>query len=235
MSAAALKVVSSSPAAPHGRQNLVAALARREETLARYVAASASVDRLRSLIDAETLARSALDQLEQKSAEGAASWARGETVALDLPPDEEIDAARREVVRASRLADAARAALLGINAQVSGAAAAHSASVGDVISAIHELLYVEAAKIRSRQLAAEAEAARCCEELICLSDAFKSCLMPGDVRGSAVLSYRNSINGAIDPLRMRAEPRSMAPREDLAAKYIDFAARLAGDPTAALA
>ena len=65
MSTLALKVVSPSPAAPLGRQNLVAALARREETLKAYQAASAAVDRLRGLIDEETKAKAALAALEE--------------------------------------------------------------------------------------------------------------------------------------------------------------------------
>ena len=78
MSATALKLVEPSPAspdAPQGRQNLVAALARREETRAQYIEASASVDRLRGLIDAETLASAACAGLVRLSADGAASWA----------------------------------------------------------------------------------------------------------------------------------------------------------------
>jgi hypothetical protein len=232
---AALKVVSTEPAAPPGRQNLVRALAQREETLARYQAASASADRLMGLIDTETRAKAALADLERKSAAGAAAWANGATETLEIPDEAEMVAARAEIAKASRMASAARSALPGINAQASAAAAAHSASIGDVIGAIHEALYEQAASIRARQLEHEAAAARCGEELISLVLAFGANPLPGDSRGSVVARYRQSINPAVDALRSRAEPRSMAPRPELAAKYIDFASRLARDPAATLA
>lgn len=69
MSTPALKVVSNSPAAPPRRETLIAALERREELLTRYRTASAAVDRLRSLIEKETLSCSALAEIERKSAE----------------------------------------------------------------------------------------------------------------------------------------------------------------------
>jgi hypothetical protein len=235
MSATALKVVSTEPAAPPGRQNLIRALAQREETLRVYQTASAAVDRLRFLIEGETKAKAALAEIERKSAECASAWARGDISTLDVAPEAEIDAARREVARAGRLADAARGAMAGLNAEASAAAAAHSASIGDVTGAIHGALYAEAASIRARQLEHEAVAARCGEELISLVLAFGANPLPDDRRGSAVANYRQSINPAVDPLRDRAEPRSLAPRPELAAKYIDFAARLARDPAATLA
>jgi len=231
----ALKLIETSPAAPHGRQNLIRALTQREETLKAYQTASAAVDRLRGLIGAETAAKAALAEIERKSAEWASAWAKGETATLDIPSEETIDAARREVARAGRLADAARGAMTGLTAQASAFAAAHQASVADVISAIHEALYAEAAKIRSRQLEAEAEAALAGEELISLPSAFAAHPLPDDHRGTAVANYRHKINSFVDPLRARAEPRSMAPRPDLAQKYIDFASRLARDPAATLA
>ena len=78
MSTPALKVVSNSPAAPPRRETLIAALERREESLTRYRTASAAVDRLRSLIEKETLSCSALAEIERKSAESASAWARGD-------------------------------------------------------------------------------------------------------------------------------------------------------------
>ena len=235
MSAASLKVVSTSPAAPPGRQNLVAALARREETLTRYQAASASVDRLRGLIEAETTAKAALADLERRSAAGAAAWANGATETLEIPDETEMVAARAEIAKASRLAAAARAALPGINTQASAAAAAHQASISDVIAEIHAALYAASASIRAEQLQREREAAECGERLIAIVAAFGANPMQGDSRGQATTNYRQFITPFTDALRARAEPRSMAPRPELAAKYIDFAARLARDPAATLA
>ena len=60
MSATALKLVEPSPAAPQGRQNLVRAWRTARKHRAQYIEASASVTRLRGLIDAETLASAAL-------------------------------------------------------------------------------------------------------------------------------------------------------------------------------
>ena len=48
-----------------GRQNLVPRFAHREETLKAYQAASAAVDRLRSMIEDETKAKAALADLER--------------------------------------------------------------------------------------------------------------------------------------------------------------------------
>jgi hypothetical protein len=236
MSATSLKVVSTEPAAPQGRQNLVAALARREETLARYQAASASANKLHGLIAGEAVARAALAELVARSAAGAAAWANGATTELEIPTEEEMAAATAEIAKASRLAQAARAALPAINEQANAAARAHQAAVCDAITEIHFELRKEAQAIRTKQLEHEAAAAQCGEELISLVLAFAANLLPDDCRGTAVAAYRHFINPFVDPLRMRAEPRSMAPRPDLAAKYIEFAARLArGDPAATLA
>jgi hypothetical protein len=234
MSATALKVVSADPPAPPGRQNLVAALARREETLTRYQAASASVDRLRGLIDAETTAKSALVELERRSGAGAAAWANGATETLELPDETEMVAARAEIAKSAAGAAAARAALPGINAQASAAAAAHQASITDVIGAIHSALYAEAASIRAEQLQREREIADCVARLAAIGAAFGANLMPGDNRGQAVTSYLTRINPWLDPLRDRAELHAPSPRPDLEAKYIAFAARLFRDPTATL-
>lgn len=235
MSATALKVVSTSPATPPGRQNLVSALARREETLARYVTASAAVDRLRNLIAEEMSAKTVLADLERKSAASAAAWANGATETLEIPDETEMVAARAEIAKASRMAAAARSALAGINAQASAAAAAHSAAIGDVIGAIHEALYAEAASIRAEQLQREREIADCVARLAAIGAAFGANLMPGDNRGQAVTSYLTRINPWLDPLRDRAELHAPSPRPDLEAKYIAFAARLFRDPAATLA
>lgn len=236
MSTPALKVVSNSPAAPPRRETLIAALERREELLTRYRTASAAVDRLRSLIEKETLSCSALAEIERKSAEFASAWARGDVATLEVSPEAEIDEARAILRHASRLADAARGAMASCVADAAAAAASHQHAVGEVTVAVHELLYVEAAQIRSRQLAAEAEAALAGEELISLLSSFVVHQLPDDRRGTAVAAYRHFINPFVDPLRARAEPRSMAPRPDLAQKYLDLATRLSrGDPAAALA
>jgi hypothetical protein len=98
----ALKVVETSPVAPPGRENLVRAVAARDETLAKYRAVSGSVDRLNELIARETEARAALQRALAQSAAGAAAgaiaFARGETAALEISSsDEAIDAARGEI------------------------------------------------------------------------------------------------------------------------------------------
>ena len=133
MSTLALKVVSPSPAAPLGRQNLVAALARREETLKAYQAASAAVDRLRGLIDEETKAKAALAALEEVSADSAGAWARGDVATLEIPSEAAIDGARRELGRTSRLADAARGAMAGAVAAAASWGAPRSAAVTQML------------------------------------------------------------------------------------------------------
>jgi hypothetical protein len=231
---AALKIVEPSPSAPPGRENLIRALARRGETLSRYVAASASVDKLRNLMEAETTAKAALAELVARSAAGAAAWANGATAELEIPTEAEMLAARRGIAEAGRLAEAARGALSSINSQASAAAAAHSASIGDVIGAIHEALYAEAASIRAEQLQREREIADCIARLAAIGAAFGAHLMPNDNRGQAVINYLTRINPWVDPLRDRAELHAVAKRPDLEAEYVAFGQRLFRDPMATL-
>ena len=232
---ASLKVVENEPAAPM-RRDLAEAIEARKATMQRYVDASASVDRLRSLIAAETTAKSALAELEKKATAGAAAWARGETESLDIPSQKEIDTARREIEHAARLADAARAALPGIEADARAAAQPHTDAIAGVVAAIHAVLYAEAETIRAEQIQHEARAAECSEQLIAIGSALRANPVPNSGSHPAWEDYWRKIAGWVAEDRPRAEARSSiaTPRPDLAATYLNFVGCLARDPTATL-
>ena len=125
--------------------------------------------------------------------------------------------------------------MAGLTAEASAFATAHQAAVGEVVHGVHEALNNEAMALRNEQLMHEQRSAEICEQLLSLVSAFAANPLPMDNRGQSVLGYRNRIEPWINALRLRAEARSMAPRPDLAARYIQFAARLSSDPMATLA
>jgi hypothetical protein len=198
--------------------------------MAEYVAASAALDRLRGLIFDETRARSALAALEQVSADSAGAWARGAVGTLELPSEAETDAARRDLARDSRLADAARGAMSGAVAEAASTGAARSAPVAHLLEALHEILFAEAVKVRARQLEHEAATARDVEELIAIAAAIEANPPPG----AGVTAITSRIVPWIDGDRVRV-PAQSAPQPDLVVKYTSFASRLVRDPAAALA
>jgi hypothetical protein len=227
-----LKVVE--PALPPERENLLAAMVAAGRALETYQATAQNADKLRGLIAAETAAKAALARLEEGSAAAAAAWARGRSASLELTPDDEIAAAKATLAKATRLADAARGALLEIEAEVKAAAPAYQQAVISFVKAVHAALNDEADLIRAEQLRCEQRAADLVEELIALGEALKANPIPNDGSFGSYATYRQRIRGWITPDRDRAEPRSLTPRPELATKFIRFAERLARDPTATI-
>ena len=124
-------------------------------------------------------ALAACAELERQSADGAASWARDPTKELDIPSEETVAEARRNLAQKTRLADAARAALPAMIAAAQVASVPHTQAVRLVVEAVHGELCAEAEKIRAEQLALEQRTRELCERLIAIGAVLRANPVPG--------------------------------------------------------
>lgn len=226
-----LKVIE--PELPRSRVNLVAAIEGRKAALAKLQAADASANRLANIIAAESQARAKVDELEKRSIDATAAWARDpEAVVsevLHLPAQQEIDDAKRSLATASRVADAARGAA-GEFSQARNAASAEMQQAQSLVAdAVRQVLLEEVVPVLAAQRIEHLKhAAECKSELIAAGEVFKE-NRPGELVNVAFGNYSKLMR---ETLFKGVEETRATPQ--MKQKYLAFAGALARDPAAKL-
>jgi len=226
-----LKIVE--PELPRSRVNLVAAIEARTAALAKLQAADASANRLCGIIAAESQARAKVDELDRRSIEATAAWARDPKAitseVLHLPPQKEVDDAKRSLTAASRIADAARGAA-GEFSQARNAASAEMAQAQSLVAdAVRQVLLEEVVPvIAAQRIEHLRRAAECEAQLIAIGENFKDSHIGAPANaGFATYSklMRETLFKGVEEARATPEMKR---------KYTAFAGRLASDPAAKL-